>query len=107
MKVFLKPIGIKSIPVCNYKTGEPLKNVCQIIQQGISKSKFNIKEIDLKLSIKVDRWNIKKYVLKNDIFYPSFIVLPENSIFFIHKNILVMEGLIKEIRLFHISFIKF
>jgi hypothetical protein len=77
-----KPLNINCLPVFNYKTSLPLKSVVQLVQQGISSSKLNISKEEAEEIIYVDKWNLKKYVLRNDIYYPSFASPPQSLDFF-------------------------
>jgi len=77
-----KPLNINYLPVLNYKTGKNLKTVVQLLQQGISQSKLNINNSQIKEAITVKKWDLRKYILKNDDYYPSFINSPEGLDFF-------------------------
>lgn len=78
-----RPLNIKSLPVLNYKTKEPLKSVVQIVQQGISPYKLNINDKKhIKEVIYIEQWDLKKIVLRADTYYPSFINTPQNIDFF-------------------------
>lgn len=70
-KIF-RPLNIKSLPVINYKTQTKLENVVQIVQQGISQSHLMINKTQIKEKTQIKNWEIDKYVLCGDSYYPSF-----------------------------------
>jgi hypothetical protein len=84
-KIF-RPLNIKSLPVINYKTQTKLENVVQIVQQGISKSHLIINKTQIKEKTYIKNWNIDKYVLSDDSYYPSFDSSPgEFDFFYTHE----------------------
>lgn len=80
-KIF-QPLNIGCLPVLKYKTAKPLQNVVQIVQQGISPSKLQIGECQTAEIIDVPKWGLRKYRLREDIYYPSFITRPHDLDFF-------------------------
>lgn len=84
-KIF-RPLNIKSLPVINYKTQTKLENVVQIVQQGISQSHLMINKTQIKEKTLFKNWEIDKYVLRNDSYYPSFDSSPgEFDFFYTHE----------------------
>lgn len=81
MKIF-KPLGIKCCPVLDYKTGKELKNIIQLIQQGVSESSLNITDENIEERIYIENWKLKKYILTSDNYYPSLKNNPGNYDFF-------------------------
>lgn len=84
-KIF-RPLNIKSLPVINYKTQTKLENVVQIVQQGISQSHLMINKTQIKEKTLFKNWEIDKYVLSGDSYYPSFDSSPgEFDFFYTHE----------------------
>lgn len=84
-KIF-RPLNIKSLPVINYKTQTKLENVVQIVQQGISQSHLMINKTQIKEKTQFKNWEIDKYVLSGDSYYPSFDSSPgEFDFFYTHE----------------------
>lgn len=75
----------------NYKTQTKLENVVQIVQQGISQSHLMINQTQIKEKTHIVNWDIDKYVLNDDSYYPSFDSSPGEFDFFIRMSISVQE----------------
>lgn len=67
-----KPLNIASVPVIEYRTNRPLKNIVQIIQQGISDVALDITNTYIQECVKIDKWKMDKFVLKADMPTPPF-----------------------------------
>lgn len=84
-KIF-RPLNIKSLPVINYKTQTKLENVVQIVQQGISQSHLMINKTQIEEKTQIKNWEIDKYVLSGDSYYPSLDSSPgEFDFFYTHE----------------------
>lgn len=66
-----KPLNILSMPVIDFKSGKTLKTIVQILPQGVSQNKLNIKRENINKTIKIDEWNLTKYVLRGDVPFPD------------------------------------
>ncbi|MFD2288250.1 hypothetical protein GJU39_22155 [Pedobacter petrophilus] len=73
---FFEPLGIKSMPVLEYKTKKELKTVVQLVSQGTATANLDIKDYQIDQIQQVESWGIKKYTLLDKGFYPSFIGNP-------------------------------
>ncbi|SHG09678.1 hypothetical protein [Pedobacter caeni] len=85
-KTIFQPLGIKSMPVLEYKTKRELKKVLQILPQGISNADLDINNHHVNEIEKVEQWGINKYILKGEGFYPDFKSAPGDLDFFMTKE---------------------
>ena len=69
-KVF-EPLGIKCKKVLGYGNQKPLKTIVQLVPQGVAKSKLILDDENIDIE-QIQEWNVKRYCLSNQGFYPSF-----------------------------------
>ena len=81
-----QPLGIKCLPVLEYKTKKELRTVVQLVPQGIAESALDIKKEQINEIQEVESWGIKKYILFDNNYYPSFIGNPGNFDFFLTQE---------------------
>ncbi|TNG85236.1 hypothetical protein, partial [Testudinibacter aquarius] len=81
-----QPLGIKCMPVLEYNTKKELKTVVQLVPQGIAKANLNIKQEQINEIQEVESWGIKKYILFDNDYYPSFDSNPGDFDFFVTQE---------------------
>ncbi|TCC99663.1 hypothetical protein [Pedobacter hiemivivus] len=85
-KAIFEPLGIKSLPVLEYKSHSVLKSVLQLVPQGIAEADLDIKAHHINKIESVAGWGINKYILNGVGFYPDFKSAPGDLDFFETKE---------------------
>lgn len=81
-----KPLNIKSKNVMEYGNQKPLVTVVQLLPQGISSSKLNINDNNIDEKIHIPEWEMTRFHLNNQGFFPSFENHPGNFDFFVSQE---------------------
>jgi hypothetical protein len=85
-KMVFAPLGIKYQTVLGYGNQKPLTTVVQLLSQSISNSKLIINEEHTNMIEDISEWSMKKYVLNNKGFFPSFENHPGNYDLFVSQE---------------------
>lgn len=114
-----EPIGVKCLPVLAYpKPSRPFENLVQLLPQGISKSRLDIKSSQLDFTVYVKEWQVQKYILNRKGFFPSFVSDPGPYDFFVSqeyfgdgagdlKNVIISQRLYQILKTYKIKGVKY